>query len=369
MVKSKTNYMNKIHGGVLLTLLGLVLSPFRLGAIEGLKISVTCPDVILSWPSKTGETYVVQYRATLNTNDPWVTLTNTLPAALNTNSTRFIHTNVSECPQVGSGQSASLQTDRPTTTVEERAARREQYRQEIQAMLEKMMGDMQEAATLAASNRAWKKANGVTTTQVAASSSETTSPAESEAISSTGVGFYRVVRTGVSLFGVTSGQVFSGVVSLPIEIGVASGNNVLTEVTLAPLSSQETEDKRPAGVELYVLNAANRDPFLLWDTHRTTNGTYVLKAAVTLNGDNLITGVPVNVVVANQIQMPKIPDVMVSGLPIYAIIDQPSASYTITIQNAGGQVRPHPNRTSRQLHCEHLLEWPRRQWKQCLGKS
>jgi len=345
--------MKKMNRGVLLMFLGLFVWPLRLVAIEGLRISVLCPDVVLSWPSKTGETYIVQYRAALNTNDQWVTLTNSLPALLNTNWTTFVHTNVSECPQSASGggesggggapspyssESTTSETDKPALTPEERAAQRDVLLRDAQAYLEWLMTQLQESATLAQSNRAWRKANGVTTMQSSGSDTGDTFSAESESSSSTTAGFYRVVRTGVTLFGITNGQVFSGVVSVPIEIGVASANNLITDVGLAPLASQETDDSRPAGVDLYVVNATNRVPSLLWDTHRSTNGTYVLQAAVTLNGDNLIIGVPLTVIVSNQIQMPKIPDVIVSGLPIYAVIDQPSASYTITIQDAQGQV-------------------------------
>jgi hypothetical protein len=58
--------------------------------IEGLRISVQCPDAILGWPSSPEETYIVQWRATLSTNTPWVTLTNSLPAAASTNWTTFV---------------------------------------------------------------------------------------------------------------------------------------------------------------------------------------------------------------------------------------------------------------------------------------
>jgi hypothetical protein len=44
-------------------------------AIEGLKISVQSSNVVLSWPSTNGETYIVQYRPTLNTTSSWTTLT------------------------------------------------------------------------------------------------------------------------------------------------------------------------------------------------------------------------------------------------------------------------------------------------------
>ena len=62
-------------------------------AIEGLKLQIRCPHVVLSWPSTNGATYIVQYRATLDTNSVWQTLTNFMPPATGTNMTYFVHTN------------------------------------------------------------------------------------------------------------------------------------------------------------------------------------------------------------------------------------------------------------------------------------
>ena len=67
-------------------------------AIEGLKLSIHCPHVWLSWPSTNGETYLVQYRATLDTNSYWITLTNYMPPTSGTNLTIFVHSNRVDCP-------------------------------------------------------------------------------------------------------------------------------------------------------------------------------------------------------------------------------------------------------------------------------
>jgi len=45
-----------------------------------------------------GETYIVQYRATIDTNSQWITLTNALPAESGTNITIFVHSNRVDCP-------------------------------------------------------------------------------------------------------------------------------------------------------------------------------------------------------------------------------------------------------------------------------
>jgi hypothetical protein len=102
-------------------------------AIEGLKLQIHCPDVVLSWPSVAGETYVVQYRPTLDPITPWLTLTNSLPAATGTNITFFWHSNRVACPigqiygmlrSADSGDN-TLSATSTTVTVEERKQIRE----------------------------------------------------------------------------------------------------------------------------------------------------------------------------------------------------------------------------------------------------
>ncbi len=39
-------------------------------AIEGLRISVVQSNVVLAWPSRTNETFIVQWRAAFDTNTP-----------------------------------------------------------------------------------------------------------------------------------------------------------------------------------------------------------------------------------------------------------------------------------------------------------
>lgn len=79
---------------VLASLLFIVASS---QAIEGLKLQIICPDVVLSWPSVEGATYIVQYRPTLDPITPWQTLTNNLPAGTGTNVTFFVHSNRVDC--------------------------------------------------------------------------------------------------------------------------------------------------------------------------------------------------------------------------------------------------------------------------------
>src|SRR5690554_4046196 len=84
--------------GRLIVVLVLALLAFPTSAIEGLKLQVRCPDVVLSWPSVEGDYYIVQWREDLSTTSTWVTLTNLLPAEMGTNLTTYVHSNRVDYP-------------------------------------------------------------------------------------------------------------------------------------------------------------------------------------------------------------------------------------------------------------------------------
>lgn len=97
--------MKNLRQGFAACLASLLLATNVSYAIEGLKLTIHCPDVGLSWPSVTGEMYIVQYRPTLDPITPWQTLTNSLPARTGTNTTLFVHSNRVDCP---SGQTFGM---------------------------------------------------------------------------------------------------------------------------------------------------------------------------------------------------------------------------------------------------------------------
>jgi len=100
MHRKSNEKMNMKKSGIVIAT-ALLVSAFHATAIEGLQISIQGSNAVLSWPSVTGQTYFVQYRPTLNTNDVWTTLTNTLPAATGTNWTSFVHSNSVQWPVLG----------------------------------------------------------------------------------------------------------------------------------------------------------------------------------------------------------------------------------------------------------------------------
>jgi hypothetical protein len=72
-------------------------------AVDGLQVSVQDADATLTWPSKEGETFVVQYRHTLDPSDSWQTLAPAWPAAAGTNVTSYVHYGIVQYPPAGSG--------------------------------------------------------------------------------------------------------------------------------------------------------------------------------------------------------------------------------------------------------------------------
>jgi hypothetical protein len=90
--------MKTLQRGVIGVVARLLTSAVQTSGIEGLKLSIHCPDVWLSWPSVEGQYYIVQWREDLSTNSTWVTLTNLLPAETGTNITTFVHSNRVDCP-------------------------------------------------------------------------------------------------------------------------------------------------------------------------------------------------------------------------------------------------------------------------------
>lgn len=84
-------------------------------AVPGLQISVQSSNAVIFWPtiSGSGETYLVQFRHTLDASTPWMTLTDNFPAALGTNVTFYIHSNIVQYPPVPASSGTNLDISPP----------------------------------------------------------------------------------------------------------------------------------------------------------------------------------------------------------------------------------------------------------------
>ncbi len=147
----------------------LSLSTVQSFAIESLKVSVQSTNAVLSWPSLTNETYIVQYRSNLNAAYSWLTLTDFYAATISSNVTFFVHSNSVTYPppsNVGTNSGGSI--------------------------------DPNGTNTYSGTN------NFYSTT-----------------------GFYRVVRDGVHLWGITNGMVLHDELITPIEFSVGSTDQIV----------------------------------------------------------------------------------------------------------------------------------------------
>jgi len=91
-----SKYENKSHN--IFFIIATTITQYCAQAIVGLQINVNNTNIVLSWPSTSGEIYIVQYRQSLLPETPWMTLTNSLPAQTGTNWTTFIHYGAVEYP-------------------------------------------------------------------------------------------------------------------------------------------------------------------------------------------------------------------------------------------------------------------------------
>ena len=92
--------MKSIRIKILVVIASVFSSALHVLAIDGLRLSVQSSNVILSWPSVEGETYVVQYRQTLNPTDSWQTIAPSVSAAVGTNFTSYTDNGVVQYPLV-----------------------------------------------------------------------------------------------------------------------------------------------------------------------------------------------------------------------------------------------------------------------------
>jgi hypothetical protein len=152
-------------------------------------------------------------------------------------------------------------------------------------------------------------------------------------VGTTNTGFYRVVRTLPHFFGLTNGITLSGIVELPVELGLNE-----FQVPLNFGLSPDDEVPQPPGVQIYSFTGTNDFPRLRWNTHLATNGTYTLSPAVLLAGSTLLTGDAVTVNVSNAIQVPLFHEFFGTGLPIAATIASNNAPYEIIIRDESSSV-------------------------------
>ncbi len=290
----------------------LLISASPVFAVEGLHLSIQSSNAVLSWPSDydSGETFLVQYRQTLNATDAWQTLADYLPAAYGTNFTFFVHSNSVHYPPAGSGGGTNNGNISP-------------FPFNSMAMSAPVPLVMPANGTGAAVPLAlyppgmdlsgftiFDPATGesvsgkgyvISTPPVASRRAAGFQPmGEEEEVGDTNqyTGFYRVVRDGVHLYGLTNGMEVSNVLETVIEFAVDSTDQVVGVTfydanTTSPIAGASAQ------------NVGGNRWLLVWNTLQTFNGDYALCAKLNFASDEPVVSQPVTVTVNNPISFPN----------------------------------------------------------------
>jgi hypothetical protein len=288
-------------------------------AIEGLKISVQSSNAILSWPSTNTETYIVQYRPTLTPDSSWQTLTDYLAAATSTNFTRFVHSNIVQYPAGGSGGgsggnisllapdemsgvSSMLSSAATTTSVMPMAIPANGSGSAVPLALYPPGFDLSGFTILDPVTGESVSGNGYSVSPSLMSSAQDDEIQPLDASpnglnsSITNTGFYRVVRDGVHIYGLTNGAVLSGTMQFPIEFALGSTDQIVGVTFYDENNSPIIGASAQGSGNLWTLT---------WNTPMAFNGNYNMYAEIDYASDTPVVSVPVTVTVNNVISFPN----------------------------------------------------------------
>jgi hypothetical protein len=303
-------------------------------AIEGLQLSVQSSNVFLSWPSVDdgSETYLVQYRQTLRATDSWQTLTDYFPAAPDTNITFFVHSNIVQYPQVELGGGGDISPDSSSGSGSALMAAPSMP----MVMPANGSGD---ATPLAIYPPGFDFSSFVifdpTTGEWVSGKGYSVSPSSAKSVPDGGfepmdddsgstnvnTGFYRVVRDGAHIYGLTNGMVLSGTMNFPIEMALDSTDQIAGLTFYADGNPLIGASGQTNAGSAWQLN---------WDTTMMPNGTHNISAEVDFDTDDPVTSLPVSVTVSNGISFPNyFTRVFGSQMWIYAESTSPDSDYEI----------------------------------------
>jgi hypothetical protein len=331
--------------------LAIIASAIHANAIEHLEISVQCTNVVLRWPclDDGSEQFIVQYRSTLSSTDSWQTLETFLPATYGTNEMYYTNWGVVKTPvncngggsfsmmmmQGGEEEMLSSTPAEPMATPNGAA----------DAVPVKLYPDGFDFSNFTISVPGTEGSlSGANFMQAEAESPLDPSGGGASGDGDTNsippdFGFYQVVRVGPHLMGITNGQILSGIVQIPVEVGYYTGQ--LQNVTLTENNTPvDSASIHPAPFELPL-------PFMTLDTTRLTNGVHQIAAIAqwdTSTGTNESDGgmaeydcPPITVTISNEISFPSWQDNfgdLYSSVLISAVSAHTNIDYYIDIYGA-----------------------------------
>jgi hypothetical protein len=303
---------------IITALAGLLATRINTFAIEGIHLSVQSSNVILSWPStNNGESYVIQYRQTLSTTDAWQTLADYYSPASDTNITFYTNFNaVQKIFSYGDSSFAALSSSQNIMAL----APAESVAPVPMAIpadgsggavplaiyppgfdlsgfliYDPLTGETVNGSGYSANTLALSSPTLDAPQPLDGGASGNGSPSPTPA-----TGFYRVVRDGAHLFGITNGMTLSGVVTIPVEVANGYGDLVNLSLTEndSPVNGVTSQDS-PISLPLQ----------LTVDTTLMDNGVHQISASARWDDTNggvwEVTSPPVTINVFNEISFPK----------------------------------------------------------------
>ena len=256
----------------------ICMSAHQTFAIQGLQISVQCPNILLSWPSTEGDAYIIRYRPSLDASTPWTNLADAYPADSGTNITVFVLSNIVQCSSGGGTNSAGgdsgpppapgTMTESTSTTIassEPLVMRADGSSSAVPIMLYPPGFNLTGFLILDPITGEWMNGAGRTIAPLAPQTLDGPQPLDGGSGTGPDPGFYEVVKVGATLYGLTNGMTVSDTVSLPVEVGQTAGQ--LATVTLEDSGVPIASSIHVAPFELPV-------PQLVLDTTLLSNGVH-----------------------------------------------------------------------------------------------
>lgn len=303
-------------------------------AIEGLTLSVPATNVVLSWPSDPSETYLIQYRHTLDATDSWTTIADFYPPDYTgLNITYFYDTNI-DYGAGGSGGSAGgggSMMVMSTMQSQPLAMPNDGSGDAVPLSLYPLGFDLSNFLIFDPASSQWVSGASYSADATASSNSGLTPLAGPIPLGDgsgggggstviPGTGFYRVVRDGMHIFGLTNGVVLSGTVEFPIEMGLASTDEIIGVVFY---------DENSNPIIGATGDGSGNGWKLTWNTLAAENGTYNLYAEVDYASDPPDVSIPVSVTVSNVISFPNYFSQIFGGQMWVYAETVPNATYTL----------------------------------------
>ncbi len=297
---------------------GTVLQ-ITVNAAQRLTITPNSGNIVLSWQSIEGQTFLVRFRTTLDASSSWQTLTDGFPAAIGTNMTTFVHSNqvsatatfsVNTNTDLGGPPSLGMSTDAMEGTFAIDVADGGDTPPAMPPMPPSFSGMTQ----LSGGMHAMTQSGDIASPDDLSPDDTSTNTA-----SDPNCGFYELVKDGIQLYNITNGMVLSGTIPITFEYNSPANTNFLMQLFLAGADNE-------AGLPGTLFNGTSG----CWDTTQVTNGTYTIQLGVYLNdGTVVMDDEAITVTVSNTIWFPDPYQMAGYGLYVGAQTVCPNGAYEI----------------------------------------